>query len=1068
MDKNKCSSCGEAKCSCEKKDFTKAVIEIDNPGCITLFRKVAIPASMGDDTTLPPAIGKYRNVLLVYEANNHAYLYSSDGIPTLLTSDVARDLENKIDAVSNDLQKEVSDREDADTELDNRLSVVEGIASTALQPSSIDKVVMTDINLGANTSTSIVEIDGTKENLLTGETSTKNIPLPVASHTQAGVMNSSTFDAVTDNSNNIRAIMNGAVAISGLPASPSQTDITDAWKAETGLDELINRASVYDVSNNKVWTYYSNDDTWHAASNTTQVTINTFTNSSEGTIKGSTNIGQVFAENDGTGSVNGWDTLSANVSTNTGNISSLQTAVAGKQNILTAGDNINISGNTISAVDTKYTAGNAVTIDEDNVISSWIYPERFFLDPGTKEGEGSVFEMSGTAHLKVSDIKLRGETSQNYYDGKNLLNGPYDMTMDGGLNIPHGQEANGNVTFGNSGTVQDALDGTSQKLYLYRRNSSNYAMPAIQPGRYVSITGDRSGGDVTPNFVVKAAGVEYRTDRANGFILDITNAITPEEIYLEYIDGQMGNPNFRAFPCLILESDFSRYEPFTGLEPSPSPLYPQRIKAATGEQSLRAAGANLYDYTDVATSSPGITTDSDGYITFDYDGNETNAYKNYWTNNLGLKTSTTYTVVAEVLSVSNASNFNRVALVSRAADSQSDTWVDLPVSKMTPGSVYTHQITTTANFDSAIYGLRTYCQIKTLGLTASITLRLSVLADTSITPDKFRYQPYIGQTTQVNIGKNIFDKNNATVMQGYYLDGANVVRYNSSNHTNMLLVLPCDPYTTYAISDQSSVGLALRRITSIEEYPQTGSQASTKFRNESVTGTLFTAPIRSKYLIIYYQVPSGVNINDRLQQILNTLQIERSQTVTPYASYFEPMELYKIGDAQDTISRDGLNWKLRKEVAKIIYKGNEAGWTFNSSNHSASIPHNGTIVAGDHLCTHFQAGDATSTNNTFSIGATEITFKSNEIITSLQDWKDWLAENPITVCAKLSTPVESQITQPEELEGLIGMRNIITYPDETSFSVGSQEDAAASLWVEAYLNSLDGITAAIRDIPICC
>lgn len=88
MDKNKCSSCGDTKkeCPCKNKDFTKAVIEIDNPEQITLMRKVSIPASMGDDTTVPPTVGKYKNVLLYYEANHKSYLYSSDGIPTLLAN----------------------------------------------------------------------------------------------------------------------------------------------------------------------------------------------------------------------------------------------------------------------------------------------------------------------------------------------------------------------------------------------------------------------------------------------------------------------------------------------------------------------------------------------------------------------------------------------------------------------------------------------------------------------------------------------------------------------------------------------------------------------------------------------------------------------------------------------------------------------------------------------------------------------------------------------------------------------------------------------------------------------
>ena len=80
-----CNACGEKpKKTCN--DFTKAVVEIDNPGQTILLRKVSIPASLGDDTAVPPVVGKYKNVLLFYESNNKSYLYSSDGIPTLLAN----------------------------------------------------------------------------------------------------------------------------------------------------------------------------------------------------------------------------------------------------------------------------------------------------------------------------------------------------------------------------------------------------------------------------------------------------------------------------------------------------------------------------------------------------------------------------------------------------------------------------------------------------------------------------------------------------------------------------------------------------------------------------------------------------------------------------------------------------------------------------------------------------------------------------------------------------------------------------------------------------------------------
>lgn len=473
-----CESCGDAPKLGGDKNFTKSVIEINNPERLVLFRKVVIPASMGDDETFPPEVGKYYNVLAVYEANKHAYLYSSDGIPTELTSEVAKELEEKIDAidarvdgeitartnadnalsndigiVANNLSTEVTNRENAvrtvadnlDTEVTNRTNAdtalsgdiaaetlarqnadaalsnditaeantrssadttlqnninaeaatrltndtaisnslanetaarivaeenlqnsinaassgittertaridadnainlridglsgdlsdestarvnadnalgtriddVNAIASTAVQPTTIDKTVVSNISMSATPSTTTVEMSSSKVNILSGNTSTSSIALPVASSSQAGVINSATYDAIQDNSNNINALLNGAVAVTGLPASPTQAQVTTAWQTETGLTTLVNRASVYDVTNNKVWTYYTNDSTWHAASNTSQVTVSTFTNSSEGVIKGSTTAGQVYAESNGTGSVNGWDTLTTAV-----------------------------------------------------------------------------------------------------------------------------------------------------------------------------------------------------------------------------------------------------------------------------------------------------------------------------------------------------------------------------------------------------------------------------------------------------------------------------------------------------------------------------------------------------------------------------------------------------------------------------------------------------------------------------------------------------------------------------------------------------------------------------------
>ena len=77
-----CKECGKTNCTCGKDHCSSpAAIQINNTETV-LFRKVLIPASMGNETTNPPVPGAFCNALVVYEATNAVYLYSSDGVPT--------------------------------------------------------------------------------------------------------------------------------------------------------------------------------------------------------------------------------------------------------------------------------------------------------------------------------------------------------------------------------------------------------------------------------------------------------------------------------------------------------------------------------------------------------------------------------------------------------------------------------------------------------------------------------------------------------------------------------------------------------------------------------------------------------------------------------------------------------------------------------------------------------------------------------------------------------------------------------------------------------------------------
>lgn len=70
---------------CPKYDCRKAA-------CKCGLKYVNIPTSLGDDSAnsnVAPSNGAYCNALVVYEANNHVYIYSKEGVPTLIDVDAS-------------------------------------------------------------------------------------------------------------------------------------------------------------------------------------------------------------------------------------------------------------------------------------------------------------------------------------------------------------------------------------------------------------------------------------------------------------------------------------------------------------------------------------------------------------------------------------------------------------------------------------------------------------------------------------------------------------------------------------------------------------------------------------------------------------------------------------------------------------------------------------------------------------------------------------------------------------------------------------------------------------------
>ena len=228
-------------------------------------------------------------------------------------------LQNNIDAeatargnadttLQGNIDAEATARGNADTALGNRITALE---------TDVNRSVMNDLVM--ETGASSVTFVEKKINLSTGTTSEERDVIPSASTTAAGTITAADYTSIQNSQDRLDALENGSVAVDNLPANPTQQELTDAWLLATDRQSLINRASIYDIDNTKVWTYYSNISEWEMVTAGT-ITINNFTNSAAGTILGSTLAGNVSANVDGTGSVSGW--------------TALNNTVAGKQNTI--------------------------------------------------------------------------------------------------------------------------------------------------------------------------------------------------------------------------------------------------------------------------------------------------------------------------------------------------------------------------------------------------------------------------------------------------------------------------------------------------------------------------------------------------------------------------------------------------------------------------------------------------------------------------------------------------------------------------------------------------------------
>ena len=153
------------------------------------------------------------------------------------------------------------------------------------------------------------------------------------------------------------------------------------------------------------------------------------------------------------------------------------------------------------------------------------------------------------------------------------------------------------------------------------------------------------------------------------------------------------------------------------------------------------SGDNLYNFKNISTVSNTATTDKNGWITMTVDNSngETVRYCNYWTKNLDLKANTKYNIIMEVKKVTGTGAIRSFNYYNN--DGQFNGSSYFTFDSLSDGVIKQNICTTKESFDSVSQGLRTYA-VFNAGQSGSITFRLSVLEDISVTPETFKYEQY--------------------------------------------------------------------------------------------------------------------------------------------------------------------------------------------------------------------------------------------------------------------------------------------------------------------------------------
>lgn len=466
---------------------------------------------------------------------------------------------------------------------------------------------------------------------------------------------------------------------------------------------------------------------------------------------------------------------------------------------------------------------------------------------------------------------------------------------------------------------------------------------------------------------------------------------------------------------------------------TPTPDNPIPVNVVSGDNAIQIQGPNYFDYEDTNSVSSQITTDSEGWIscTYDNSGSTSTQYFNYWTNPINVKPSTNYLLVLEVKNVSGSGRIVPSSSLGTGITQFATTskWF----SEIESNNVYTFPITSNDDLSAVVYSLRSFVQFNG-GQSGSITFRLSVLNDTTITANTFKYYPYSLGLYPINLPvENLCNGINQNV---YLNNSANQCGI-ASNNSGLYIPVNGGNYTISTTSTQARYRVAC----SNGVPPSEGSLGAYNGQNkDNTSGSITIDTTGYTYLI--------VNATD-----LTKIQIEKGSKANSYTPFgTTPIEMCKMPNSNyiDGFEYDEEEdkWYKNKEIGKVVLDGTQnitlASGTprrFNATYTTLGLTNikDGTSAEDTTLhyrkCDHFIYGAGQQTWGRYYLyNNWLVMLDSGSVIASASDLSTWLSNNNTAIYYVLATPIREEITYQPLIDQLNLLEKAMSKDGQTNIS----------------------------------